>query len=303
MFTLIGKTNIDFVGKRYIGFAVSLTLMALGVYGAIRIGTNKAKVAIDFSGGTSMHVRLEKVEPVESLRSALKADFPDAEIQQIADQPEYLIRLRDSATSQETGKTGDHLSATLAKNLASNKVVDTSSEEVGPAVSSKLRSQAIGAFFIGMLFITIYIALRFDVRFAVGAFIATIHDVLAVLGLMVLLDRDFSLLIVTALLTLAGYSLTDTVVVFDRIRENLRLRRAESFVKVVNDSINETLSRTLNTSMTVLVVLLVLFFRGGVVLHDFSMAMLLGVLVGTYSSIFVASPVVVEWNLRAPSRS
>lgn len=303
MFTLIGKTNIDFVGKRYIGFAVSTVLVLLGFYGVFRIATNQAKVAIDFSGGTAVQVRLEKMEPVENLRIALKTSFPDAEIQQIAEKPEYLIRLRDSKNPQETGKTGDLMTAALAKNLVGNKVVDTSSEEVGPAVSSKLRSQAIAAFFIGMLFITIYIALRFDVRFAVGAFLATFHDVLAVLGLMVLMDRDFSLLIVTALLTLAGYSLTDTVVVFDRIRENMRLRRTESFIKVVNDSINETLSRTLNTSMTVMVVLLVLFFIGGSVLHDFSLAMLLGVVVGTYSSIFVASPLVVEWNLRAPTRS
>ncbi len=301
MFNLIGKTNFDFVGKRYIGFALSGALMALGLFGAFRIATNRAKVAIDFSGGTAMHLRMEKVVEVEALRNAIQADFPGVEIQQIADKPEYLIRLRDLA-GQETGKTGDRLTAALAKNLVDNKVVDSASEEVGPAVSSKLRSQAIGAFFIGMLFITIYIAFRFDLRFAVGAFIATIHDVLAVMGIMVLMDKDFSLLIVTALLTLAGYSLTDTVVVFDRIRENMRLRRTEGFIKVVNDSINETLSRTLNTSMTVFVVLLVLFLRGGEVLHDFSLTMLLGVIVGTYSSIFVASPVVVEWNLRAPAR-
>jgi preprotein translocase subunit SecF len=302
MFTLIGKTNIDFVGKRYIGFAISAALMLLGVWGIVRIATHQAKLAIDFSGGTAMHVRLEKVEPVENLRAALAAGFADAEIQQIAEQPEYLIRLRNPE-GQETGSTGDKLTALLAKNLNGNKVVDTSSEEVGPAVSSKLRGQAIMAFFIGMLFITVYIAVRFDFRFAVGAFVATIHDVLAVLGLMVLMNKDFSLLVVTALLTLAGYSLTDTVVVFDRIRENMRLRRTDGFIKLVNDSVNETLSRTLNTSMTVLVVLLVLVLRGGDVLHDFSLAMLLGVLVGTYSSIFVASPVVVEWNLRQPTRN
>src|SRR6266436_467209 len=175
MFTLIGKTNIDFVGKRYIGFALSAALMLLGIYGIFRIGSNRAKVAIDFSGGTSMQVRLEKVEAVENLRAALKADFPDAEIQQIAGKPEYLIRLRNK--DQETGKTGVRLTEDLGKFLPGNKVVDTASEEVGPAVSAKLRSQAIMAFFIGMLFITIYIAFRFDLRFAVGAFVATVHDV------------------------------------------------------------------------------------------------------------------------------
>jgi preprotein translocase SecF subunit len=132
--------------------------------------------------------------------------------------------------------------------------------------------------------------------------VATIHDVLAVTGIMVLMGHDFSLLVVTALLTLAGYSLTDTVVVFDRIRENMRLHRSDGFAALVNASINETLSRTINTSMTVFLVVLVLYLYGGEVVHDFSLALLMGVIVGTYSSIFVASPLVVEWNLRSPQR-
>jgi preprotein translocase subunit SecF len=300
MFTLIGKTNFDFVGKRYIGFAVSTALICLGLWGTLQIAQNKAKMAIDFAGGTAMQVRMEKAVSAEEVRTALKADFPDAEIQQVGTGSEYLLRLRHG--QGETGKTAGKVLSSIAAAFPGNKVLDSSSEEVGPAVSSKLRQQAVMAFFIGMLAITIYIAFRFDFRFAVGAFVATLHDVLAVLGLMVLMQRDFSLLIVTALLTLAGYSLTDTVVVFDRIRENMRTRRTEGFVKVVNDSINETLSRTLNTSMTVFLVVFVLFLKGGPVIHDFSLSLLLGVIVGTYSSIFVASPVVVEWNLRQPPR-
>jgi preprotein translocase subunit SecF len=300
MFTLIGKTSIDFVGKRYIGFAVSAALTALGLWGCLQIAQNKAKMAIDFAGGTSMQLRLEKPAEAGALREALKAEYPDAEIQAVGAGSEFLLRLRHE--EKETGKTAERVLAAVAKALPGNKVVDNSSEEVGPAVSAGLRRQAVMAFFIGMLAITIYIAFRFDFRFAVGAFVATVHDVLAVLGLMVLMQRDFSLLVVTALLTLAGYSLTDTVVVFDRIRENLRLRRSDSFLAVVNDSINETLSRTLNTSMTVLLVVVVLFYKGGPVIHDFALSLILGVLVGTYSSIFVASPVVVEWNLRQPPR-
>jgi preprotein translocase subunit SecF len=175
-------------------------------------------------------------------------------------------------------------------------------EFVGPAVSKQLWSQAVWAMTLSLLGIMLYIAFRFDFRFGVGALVATLHDVLAVLGLMVLLHHEFSLLVVTALLTLAGYSLTDTVVVFDRVRENLKARRTDPMAKVVNDSINETLSRTINTSMTVLLTTVVLFVWGGQVLHSFSLALILGVLVGTYSSIFVATPLVVEWDLRSPKR-
>jgi preprotein translocase subunit SecF len=160
MFTLIGKTNFDFVGKRYIGFVVSAALITLGVWGTLRIGANKAKMAIDFAGGTAMQVRLAKAASAEDLRSALKADFPDAEIQQVGTGAEYLLRLRHS--ENETGSTANKVIAGILKALPGNKVLDSSSEEVGPAVSSKLRQQAVMAFFIGMLAITIYIAFRFD---------------------------------------------------------------------------------------------------------------------------------------------
>lgn len=252
MFTLIGKTNFDFVGKRYIGFAVSALLTGLGIWAIFQIAMNKAPMTTDFSGGTSIQVRFSAAVQAESLREVLKAEFADSEIQQIGSGPEFIVRI--GKDTSEAGKTATRVLELLNSRLGAIKVLDSSSEEVGPAVSAKLRLQAIWAFLIGMLGITIYIAFRFDFRFAVGAFIATFHDVLAVLGIMVLMQRDFSLLIVTALLTLAGYSLSDTVVVFDRIRENLKLRRSDPFAAIVNDSINETLSRTLNTSVTVLLV-------------------------------------------------
>jgi preprotein translocase subunit SecF len=300
MFSIIGKTNIDFVGKRHIGFVVSALFIALGLAAIVRIAQHKAAMAIDFAGGSSVTLILEKAEPLEKVREALHARFPDAELQQVAGGPTYLIRVH--AASAEVGKTSAIVVEQMAKAFPANKVKEASSEEVGPAVSKSLRQKALWALMVSMLCITIYIAFRFDFRFAVGAFFATIHDVLAVLGIMVFLDKEFSLLIVTALLTLAGYSLTDTVVVFDRIRENMRGRRGDSFTAIVNDSINETLSRTLNTSMTVLLTVGVLFVMGGEVVRDFSLALILGVLIGTYSSIFVASPLVVEWNLRSPSR-
>jgi preprotein translocase SecF subunit len=174
---------------------------------------------------------------------------------------------------------------------------------IGPAVGESLRQSAVYAIIISIIGMIIYIGLRFDFRSGVAATIATFHDVLAVLGIFFILNKEITLLVVTALLTLAGYSLTDTVVVFDRIRENLKkFRKKGEFVQTVNKSINDVLSRTIMTSLTSLIVAVVLFFFGGEVLHDFALALVLGILIGTYSSIFVASPIVVEWEDKAPKR-
>jgi len=162
------------------------------------------------------------------------------------------------------------------------------------------RADAAKAIAVAVIGLLIYVAFRFQVRFGVGATIATLHDVLAVLGLFYIMGKEMNLILVTALLTIAGYSLTDTVVVFDRIRENLKLRQREEVQSVMNSSINEVLSRTIITSSTVLITSLALFFFGGEVIHDFSLAMIMGVIVGTYSSIFVASPLVLLWGGKRP---
>jgi preprotein translocase subunit SecF len=168
--------------------------------------------------------------------------------------------------------------------------------EIGPKVGSQLRTDAAKAIVLATLGILIYIAIRFRFNFAVGATIATFHDVLAVLGIFYLLGREINLIVVTALLTIAGYSLTDTVVIFDRIRENMKMRLKDPLEDIMNLSVNEVLSRTLVTSLTVLLTSLALFLFGGEVIHDFALAMILGVIVGTYSSVFVASPIVLVWQ-------
>jgi preprotein translocase subunit SecF len=178
-------------------------------------------------------------------------------------------------------------------------VVD-STTEIGPKVGGKLRKDAAQAVAMATLGILIYIAIRFKFDFAVGATVATFHDVLAVLAVFFLLGKEINLILVTALLTIAGYSLTDTVVVFDRIRENLRTRLKEPVEAVMNQSINEVLSRTIVTSFTVLITSIALFFFGGEVIHDFSLAMIFGVIIGTYSSIFVASPITLLWEKKRP---
>ena len=169
---------------------------------------------------------------------------------------------------------------------------------MGPAIGKELQQKALVAIGISLAGIIVYIAWRFEFRFGVAATVATFHDVLAVLGVVFILHKEITLLIVTALLTIAGYSLTDTVVVYDRIRENLRARRKEPLGDVINASINQVLSRTAMTSLTTLLAALALFLLGGEVLHDFAFALLIGVIVGTYSSWFVASPIIYEWRMR-----
>jgi preprotein translocase subunit SecF len=167
--------------------------------------------------------------------------------------------------------------------------------EIGPTIGKKLQEDAMIAVLISFVGIVLYIAVRFELRFGVAAALATFHDVLAVLGVFYILDKEITLLVVTALLTLAGYSLTDTVVIFDRIRENLRTRRREDEETIINQAINQVLSRTIVTSMTVVIVLIPLVLAGAEVLHDFSLALLGGVMFGTYSSVFVASPLLLLW--------
>jgi preprotein translocase subunit SecF len=301
MFSLIpNKTNFDFVGKRYIGFAVSGALVALGLYAIVLLSLGKAKLGVDFGGGANLTLSLKQPAEVLALRQALGADFAQADIQKVEGGNPFLLRV-PVANGESTDALGASAKASVAKGLPGNEVTEVGVEYVGPAVSKQLWQQAIWAMAVSLLGIMLYIAFRFDSRFGVGALVATLHDVLAVLGIMVVFGHEFSLLVVTALLTLAGYSLTDTVVVFDRIRENLKARRTEPMEKVVNDSINETLSRTINTSMTFLITVVVLYFWVHVV-RDMALALILGVIVGTYSSIFVASPVVVEWNLRSPAK-
>jgi preprotein translocase SecF subunit len=190
----------------------------------------------------------------------------------------------------------------IATKLAANKFELLSKDTVGPRIGSELRNDAIKAILIALILILAYISWRFEFKFAVGAVAALFHDVLITLGIFSLLKLEISLAVVAAFLTIIGYSLNDTIVVFDRIRENLKVMRREEYPKIFNISINQTLSRTLLTSLTTFVVVLILFFFGGEVIHTFSFALVIGIIVGTYSSVFIASPVVVEWYLKAEAK-
>ena len=294
MFQIVGKTNIDFMGKRRLALGVSGVLVALGILAMVQITLGAANLGIDFAGGTAVQLKFDKALPIEEARRALaKHGLSDVELQEITQDNKLLIRVKTETTIEE--EVSKRIVQVFKEEFAGHSFVVDSSTSIGPTIGQKLQQDALIAITLSLIGIILYIAARFEIRFGVAAAIATFHDVLAVLGLYYLMNIEITLLVVTALLTLAGYSLTDTVVVFDRIRENLRQRRRDSISTIINNGINQVLSRTLITTLTVLLVLVPLTLFGGEVLQDFSLALLLGVIIGTYSSIFVASPMLLIW--------
>jgi preprotein translocase subunit SecF len=294
MLEILGKTNVDFMGKRKIAFVFSGILMALGLLALVQISRGAANLGIDFAGGTAVQLKFDQPVRIDEARAALERNkLGGAELQEFTSENKLLIRVKAATTIEE--KVADRVVAVFGREFPAKAFVVESSTEIGPTIGQKLQEDALIAILISFAGIIFYIAARFEFRFGIAAAIATFHDVLAVLGLFYVLDKEVTLLVVTALLTLAGYSLTDTVVVFDRIRENLRIRRRDGLETIINNGINQVLSRTIVTSLTVVLVLIPLTLAGGEVLHDFSLALLWGVIVGTYSSIFVASPMLVIW--------
>lgn len=294
MLEILGKTNIDFMGKRTIAFAFSGLMVLLGLIALVQIARGAANLGIDFAGGTAVQLKFEQPIRIDEARKVLEANgLGDAELQEFGQDNKLLIRVKTSTTIEE--KTAETVVDVFKTKFASNRFVVDSSTEIGPTIGKKLQEDALIAVVISFIGIVLYIAARFELRFGVAAALATFHDVLAVLGAFYVLDKEITLLIVTALLTLAGYSLTDTVVVFDRIRENLKTRRRETEEATINTAVNQVLSRTIVTSLTVVIVLIPLTLAGGEVLHDFSLALLGGVIFGTYSSVFVASPLLLLW--------
>jgi preprotein translocase subunit SecF len=253
-----------------------------------------ANLGIDFTGGTAVQLKFDKALGIEEARKALqKHGVGEAELQEFPRDQKLLIRVKTETTIED--EISKRIIEAFQTEFPNHGFVVDSSTSIGPTIGKKLQEDALIAIMLSLVGIISYVAARFELRFGVAAAIATFHDVLAVLGIYFLLDKEITLLVVTALLTLAGYSLTDTVIVFDRIRENLRRRRRETVSDIINNGINQVLSRTIVTTLTVVLVLVPLTVWGGEVLHDFSLALLLGVIVGTYSSIFVASPLLLLW--------
>lgn len=294
MMEIVGKTSVDFMGKRNMAFALSGVLVFLGIVAVIGILVGWANLGIDFAGGTAVQLKFDKALGIEEARKALQTHgLGEAELQEFPQDNKLLIRVKTDTTIED--EISKQIIEAFQTEFPNHGFVVDSSTSIGPTIGKKLQEDALLAIVLSLAGIIAYIAVRFEFRFGLAAAIATFHDVLVVLGIFFLLDKEITLLVVTALLTLAGYSLTDTVIVFDRIRENLRRRRRETVSDIINNGINQVLSRTLVTTLTVVLVLVPLTVWGGEVLHDFSLALLLGVMVGTYSSIFVASPLLLLW--------
>lgn len=292
---IIKDTKIDFIGYRKIAITISLVLIVIGIVSLVIHGG--PKYGIDFTGGTSLQLKFEKPVNAGQIRAILSGiGLGNSEIKEFAIGNEILIRLQQQDNMEAVS---NQLLDELKNKLPDNNHELRSKETVGPRIGSELRRDAIKAILISLILILIYISWRFEFKFAVGAVAALFHDVLITLGIFSLLNYEISLAVVAAFLTIVGYSLNDTIVVFDRIRENLKVMRREEYITIFNRSINQTLSRTLLTSITTLIVVMILFFFGGEVIHTFSFALVIGIFVGTYSSIFIASPVVVEWYLRS----
>ncbi len=292
---IVKKTNIDFIGKRNISLAISAVLVITGVFAFVQINRGAANLGVDFAGGTMVQYKADKPFGLEKVRASLqKSGLSGYALQEVPKEHILIVKIKKSVAT--VGDIEANITKALKSGMPDYKFTIESKTEIGSTVSRELRKKAITAILISLAGIIGYLAFRFNFSFGVAAAIATFHDVLAVLGVFYILDKEITLLIVTALLTLAGYSLTDTVVVFDRIRENLKKHRKLSFADIINRSVNEMLSRTIITSLTTLIVVLSLYFFGGVVIHDFALALMLGIIVGTYSSVFVASPIVYLWH-------
>jgi len=296
MIELVKNTKIDFMGLKKYAFSFSAILVILGIVGTVQIYRGKANLGIDLGGGTSIQLKFQKPFSMDEIRSLLaKAGHGEATLQEVSGENILMLKLR-ALGKQDEKMVAEPMVNLLRQSLPGNPFVVESVSEIGPAIGHKLRQDAELAMLISALAIILYLAWRFEFKFGVAAAIATFHDIFAIVGIFWILGIEMDLLFITALLTIGGYSLTDTVVVFDRIRENIRLRKKGTFSATINLSVNEVLSRTIVTSMTVFIAVVTLLVFGGIVLHNFALALAMGIVIGTYSSIFVASPVVALWR-------
>jgi SecD/SecF fusion protein len=299
-FQFIKTPKFDYMQLKKITFSISGVLVLIGLIAFIQIARGKANLGVDFTGGTLVQYHAEQEFSLQEVRKVL-GDYGLGEVnlQQVENENRLIVRLKKS--EETASNLGEEISNIFRENLPEKGFLMESQAAIGSSISEVLRNKAMQAIVISLCGVILYLAMRFDLSFGFAAAIATFHDVLVVLGVCWLFNIEITLLIVTALLTLAGYSLNDSVVVFDRIRENMKkveqgASKGRTLSGTINVSINEVLSRTIVTSLTTGLVLFALFFLGGTVIHDFSFALLVGLLVGSYSSVFVASPLLSLWK-------
>jgi preprotein translocase subunit SecF len=299
------NTHYNFLRWRWHALVVSWIIIIAGVFVLVTRGIPKG---VEFAGGTVVITQFEKATSVQDVRSALDKNFRggDAVVQAYGDPALKQVLIRVPSAGAEAGqslsKTKDNVVAALQKSdVGGFKVVGT--EIVGPTVGAELTSKALSATVLSLIGILAYLAFRFQFSFGVGAVVATIHDLLVTLAFLAFFRYDMSLNVIAAILTMTGFSTNDTIVIFDRIRENLRTMRRDSMYDVINASVNQTLGRTVITSGTALLTSLALFFFGGEVLHGFAFTMVVGIITGTYSSVFIAAAIVSFWRGSAPTRA
>ncbi|MBC8043675.1 MAG: protein translocase subunit SecF [Rhizobacter sp.] len=294
------NTNFNFMGVRKNAYIFSVVILLIGL---VSIAVRGFNYGIDFKGGTEIVVRFAKDVPIDEVRSSLTGAGVGGQVKNYGSDREVMIT---SDFRGDLNDLSDKLKTSLDKTFPQNPHEIMRIDSVGPSIASDLQASAIYALLGALAMILVYVGFRFEFKFAAAGVIAIFHDVLTVLGLFSLLGGVFTFMplevdqtTIAAFLTIIGYSITDTVVVYDRIRENLKLRRSEPYEKIFNDSINETMSRTIITSTTVMLTVIILIIFAGPTVRGFAFAMLMGILIGTYSSIFVAAPIIVDWQLRA----
>ena len=280
-------THIDFIGKRKLAIAFSLILIILGLVVFFKRGGEN--FGVDFSGGTLIQLEFSQEIPIEDIRISLKEiELGKSTIQRFGEGKALIIRTQADSEKIVLEK--------LRQDYPDNPFIHQRTEMVGPAVREDLRKRGLWALILSFMGIGIYVSMRFQFEYALGAVVALIHDILITMGICAIAGREITLPVLAGFLTLIGYSINDTIVVYDRIREDLRLMRKENFETIINTSINQTLSRTVLTTLTTLIAVVALFAWGGEVIHDFAFVLIVGIITGTYSSIFVASPLIVEWR-------
>ena len=295
---ILENAHFDFLGRAKYLALVSVLLVAAGIYTVV---SGHLRYGVEFSGGTQLILQFQSAPRVDQIRGAIEAASPGSVIQTFGEPEDnkVLIRLAVEPDDEDLDRPARTALATLAESYGDNPVIESSSEIVGPIVGAELRRKAVLLVTLGLLFQLIYLAVRFKGGiWGLAAAVAALHDVLVALGVLTFFGYEITLNIIAALLTLVGYSVNDTIVIFDRARENLHGRKKTSMTQLLNDSINQTLSRTLITSGTTFIAMLGLYLLGGDVLRGFSFTLVVGIVVGTYSTIFVALPMVDWWYRR-----
>ena len=303
------KTNFDFIKHRYKAITLSVAFISLGIISMIMKGG--LNLGVDFRGGVLMEIAFEQKPEVSEIRSILKTiNLEESTIQQVINHNNIIIRIDKDKLTDNTGNNegteyeivNKKISEAFENKYGKDKIQFERIEYVGPLVGKDLKSKAILVTIFSWLGIIIYLSFRFEFKYGIAAVIALVHDVLITFSCFSFLNKEFNLTVLAAILTIIGFSVNDTIVIFDRIREDKRLSPKDSYSTLVNRSINECLSRTILTSLTTLFCVVVLFFFGGTVIHDFAFALVIGVISGTYSTVYIAAPILIDWDKIIPTK-